>query len=85
MSHSSTRSGIPVPPEIALEIFYHFDSLSDAFVFASTCQQLQEIWLLNARTIYRKVTGRGIECERHIVRFLKVQTARPATVRKEMS
>lgn len=55
----------PLSIELQTAVFCHLTSFQDVFSFASTCRQLQAIWLEGVTTIYRHVAKISIACEPH--------------------
>ncbi len=63
--------------ELQTAVFCHLTSFQDVFSFASTCRQLQAIWLEGVTTIYRHVAKISITCEPY-ARILLSDQGRPA-------
>ncbi|KAL8883920.1 MAG: hypothetical protein Q9192_006968 [Flavoplaca navasiana] len=68
----------PFPVELQTVVFCHLTSFQDVFSFASTCHQLQDVWLEGVTTIYRQVAKVSITCEPY-ARILLADQGGPAS------
>ena len=55
----------PFPVELQRLVFCHLPSFHDVLSLASTCHELQDVWLKNVATIYKAVAKASIACEHH--------------------
>ncbi|KAL8959824.1 MAG: hypothetical protein Q9193_003374 [Seirophora villosa] len=65
------------PVELQTVVFCHLTSIHDVFSLASTCYELQDVWLKGVATIYKHVARGSITCEGH-ARILLADQGGPA-------